>query len=246
VESVSEQPAKEASDRLPLPARLLVMLALALPAWLDGCSSAPPPLPVTMGHAEEAPGSAEAIPKDVEESFGRAVGLMKQGNTDQAVLQFRQILQEAPQLAAPYINLGILYRKAGKLDEAEQAFRSAVQHNAGSAVGWTELGVTQRLRGEFKDAADSYEKAIAADPRFAPAYRNLGVVSDLYLGDPERALGAFEHYKDLTGEDKPVSNWIAELRQRTGKAQPRPASAPAAPPAAAPQEAPDQASPPRA
>jgi len=27
-------------------------------------------------------------------------------------------------------------------------------------------------------------------------------VSDLYLGDPERALAAFERYKELTGEDK--------------------------------------------
>jgi tetratricopeptide (TPR) repeat protein len=232
---VSEQPAKAVSAYLPLPARLLVMLALALPAWLDGCSTAPPPMPVS--HAEQTPAGPEPIPKQVEDSFARALTLMRQGNTDQAVLQFRQITQQAPQLAAPYIDLGILYRKAGKLEEAERALLSAVQHNAGSAVGWTELGVTQRLRGEFKDAADSYEKAIAADPRFAAAYRNLGVVSDLYLGDPERALGAFERYKELTGEDKPVSNWIAELRQRTGKAQPKPASAPAAAPAAPPTAA---------
>ncbi len=46
------------------------------------------------------------------------------------------------------------------------------------------------MRGEFGDAATSYEQAIAADPRYAPAWRNLGVVSDLYLGDPNRALKA--------------------------------------------------------
>ena len=72
------------------------------------------------------------------------------------------------------------------------------------------------MRGEFRDAASSYEQAIAADSRYAPAWRNLGVVSDLYLGDPNRALKAFEQYKQLTGEDKPVSGWIAELRQRLG------------------------------
>ena len=43
------------------------------------------------------------------------------------------------------------------------------------------------------------------------------MVSDLYLGDPERALTALERYKELTGEDRPVTSWIAELRQRTGK-----------------------------
>jgi len=109
-----------------------------------------------------------------------------------------------------------------------------VERNGASAVAWNELGATQRLRGEFPDAAASYEKAIAADSNFAPAYRNLGVVSDLYLGDPERALTALERYKELTGEDRPVTSWIAELRQRTGKPPVKPAgAAPSAPPEAA-------------
>ena len=46
------------------------------------------------------------------------------------------------------------------------------------------------------------------------------VLLDLYLGDPERALTELERYKELTGEDKPVTGWIAELRQRTGKPAP--------------------------
>jgi tetratricopeptide (TPR) repeat protein len=162
--------------------------------------------------------------------FDRAVGAMKAGNATEAELEFKQVALQFPQLSSPYVNLGILYRKAGRLDQSEDALKTAVERNGGSAVAWTELGATQRLRGEFPSAAASYEKAIAADPNFAPAYRNLGVVSDLYLGDPERALTAFERYKELTGEEKPVSAWIAELRQRTGKPPlKRPSAAPAAP-----------------
>ena len=149
--------------------------------------------------------------------FDRAVGLMRSGNNTEAELEFKQVALQFPQLAAPYVNLGILYRKTGRLDLSEDSLKTAVERNDGSAVAWTELGATQRLRGEFPNAAASYEKAISADPNFAPAYRNLGVVSDLYLGDPERALTAFERYKELTGEEKPVSGWIAELRARTGK-----------------------------
>jgi len=161
--------------------------------------------------------------------FDRAVGFMRSGNTTEAELEFNQVALQFPQLSAPYVNLGILYRKTGRLDQSEAALKTAVERNDGSAVAWTELGATQRLRGEFPDAAASYEKAISADPNFAPAYRNLGVVSDLYLGDPERALTAFERYKELTGEEKPVSGWIAELRARTGKPPLRkPSPAPAA------------------
>jgi tetratricopeptide (TPR) repeat protein len=158
---------------------------------------------------------------------------MRSGNATEAELEFKQMTLAYPRLSTPYVNLGILYRKAGHLDQSEEALKGAVERNGGSAVAWNELGATQRMRGEFPDAAASYEKAIAADSNYAPAYRNLGVVSDLYLGDPERALMALERYKELTGEDRPVTSWIAELRQRTGKPPLKPAGAPTPPPAGA-------------
>jgi tetratricopeptide (TPR) repeat protein len=181
--------------------------------------------------AAGAPGAVPNVPVTArgKADFERAVGFMRSGNNTEAELEFKQVALQFPQLSAPYVNLGILYRKSGRLEQSEDALKTAVERNDGSAVAWTELGATQRLRGEFPNAAASYEKAIADDPNFAPAYRNLGVVSDLYLGDPERALTAFEHYKELTGEEKPVSGWIAELRARTGKPPlKRPSAAPAA------------------
>jgi len=181
--------------------------------------------------APGAPGTVPNVPVTArgKADFDRAVGFMRSGNNTEAELEFKQVALQFPQLSAPYVNLGILYRKSGRLEQSEDALKTAVERNDGSAVAWTELGATQRLRGEFPNAAASYEKAIADDPNFAPAYRNLGVVSDLYLGDPERALTAFEHYKELTNEEKPVSGWIAELRARTGKPPlKRPSAAPAA------------------
>ena len=198
---------------------------------LSACSSIPgkPSGSETAASAANPPANAApvALTSRGKADFERAVGLMRAGNTTQAELEFKQIALQFPQLATPYVNLGILYRKTGHLDQSEDALKTAVERNDGSAVAWTELGATQRMRGEFPNAAASYEHAIAADPNFAPAYRNLGVVSDLYLGDPERALTAFERYKELTSEEKPVSGWIAELRQRTGKpALKRPAAVP--------------------
>jgi tetratricopeptide (TPR) repeat protein len=208
-------------------------------AALAACSSTPtrpegppPPAPapaaVTHPLAPGAPAPGESqgagaaaaprpqVPPEAQADFTRAVNLMRAGNSAGAEVGFKQIAQQYPQFAAPWANLGILYRDAGHLDQAEQAQKTGVEREPGSAVAWTELGVTQRMRGEFKDAADSYEQAIKADPQYAPAWRNLGVVSDLYLGDPQRALTALARYRELTGEDKPVSNWIAELRQRLG------------------------------
>jgi tetratricopeptide (TPR) repeat protein len=188
---------------------------------------ASPPPPAALTPAPPAGGAPAAgaastvpvhpdVPPAARNDFDRAVNFMRAGNKLEAELGFKQVALQYPQFAAPLVNLAILERKDGRPDVAEQILKSAVAREPGSAVAWTELGATQRLRGEFKDAVSSYESAISADPRYAPAWRNLGVLADLYLGDPRRALTAFEQYRQLTGEEKPVSGWIAELRQRLG------------------------------
>ena len=259
---------------------LPVVGALVAGVLLAACSSAPPKpteepaqpvtsappaagksgtagAPTATPGASGAPGATPPAPVEVtargKADFDRAVGFMRAGNTTEAELEFKQVALQFPQLSAPYVNLGILYRKTGRLDQSEAALKTAVQRNDANALAWTELGATQRLRGEFPTAAESYEKAIADDPNFAPAYRNLGVVTDLYLGDPERALTAFEKYKELTGEEKPVSTWIAELRIRLGKppvkrpaATPPAGSSDATPPAQDQKPADSQGAPPAA
>ena len=81
--------------------------------------------------------------------------------------------------------------------------------------------------------------AIKANPSYAPAHRNLGVLLDLYLEDPLTAQSEFETYKTLTGEDKPVSGWLAELRARNKVRAPASEAAPEAAPATAPEPAPE-------
>ncbi|HEU4627211.1 MAG TPA: tetratricopeptide repeat protein [Steroidobacteraceae bacterium] len=194
------------------------------------------------------PGAAQAsapvvVPKRALADFDRAVALMRAGNATEAELEFKQLSLNYPQLSSPRVNLGILQRKAGKLDEATATLQSAVGANPNDTVAWNELGVTLRMRGQFREAVDAYEHALAVDPNFAPAHRNLAVVLDLYLGDAERALTELERYQELTGEEKPVTGWIAELRQRTGKpATPRP-PAPAAEEAAPAEGAPAEGAP---
>ena len=197
-------------------------------AATGGANSAAAPAAAAAAHPD--------VPPAARTDFDRAVNYMRAGNATEAELGFKQVALQYPQFAAPLVNLAIMKRKDGHLDQAETLLKEAVEHEGTSAVAWTELGATQSLRGEFKDAAASYHQAITVNPQYAPAWRNLGVLSDLYLGDPKGALSALEQYKQLTGEEKPVSGWIAELRQRLGIATPKhtePQSASAAPAPAA-------------
>jgi len=123
-------------------------------------------------------------------------------------------------------------QQAGKLAEAEAAFADAARQAPMSAAVLNQLGLVQRQRGEFAAAADSYTHALAIDPQYAPALRNLGVLRDLYQDDPVAALPLFEQYRTLTGEDRPVTSWIADVKQRAARRVPATAPAPAAQPEA--------------
>jgi Flp pilus assembly protein TadD len=165
--------------------------------------------------------------------FARALGLMRSDPT-QASLEFQLMTQTYPDLPGPYADLGLLYRNANQLAEAEASFQKATELAPWDAACWTEYGVTLRQAGKFAEARAAYEKAIAVNPNYAPAHRNLGVLLDLYLEDPFGAQSELETYKTLTGEDKPVSGWLAELRSRTRSAAPKTAPAPEPPPSEPP------------
>src|ERR1700716_3079913 len=252
-------PAKPITREEPAPAAA----PAGAPAAGSATSTTPPVKPPSVAPRTAnptAPGVAAGVSAHPQVSpaaragFDRVVSYMRAGKAVEAELGFRQLSLQYPQFAAPLVNVAILQRNAGHLDQAEETLKSAVAHERGSAVAWNELGATQRMRGDVTDAASSYEQALAADARYAPAWRNLGVLSDLYLRDPGRALTAFEQSRQLTGEDKPVSGWIAELRQRLGM-PPVKHPAPGAPadgkpgeavPGAPPAGTPGGAAPPRA
>lgn len=204
--------------------------------------AATPAMPATPAPAD-APAAAVTTPAApafdppkpsarANSDFARALALMRNDPT-QAMLEFQVMTQSYPELPAPYANLGLLHRNANQLAEAEAALAKAAERAAWDAQIWTEYGVTLRQAGKFTEARAAYEKALQANPSYAPAHRNLGVLLDLFLDDPLAAQTELETYKTLTGEDKPVSGWIAELRSRNKAAAPRSAPEPA--PGAAPE-----------
>jgi tetratricopeptide (TPR) repeat protein len=200
---------------------------------------APPPMatpadptapPVAAATTVAAPSyTIPKAPARANGEFTRALGLMRSDPT-QASLEFQLMTQSYPDLSGPFANLGILYRNANQLAESEASLQKATEKAPWDAATWTEYGVTLRQAGKFAEARAAYEKAIAANPAYAPAHRNLGVLLDLYLEDSMTAQTELETYKTLSGEDKPVSGWLAELRSRNRTSAPK-SDAPAAEPA---------------
>ncbi len=182
------------------------------------------PVPNSQTVAPPQPaGPAYNIPKPpgrAVSEFARALQMMRSDPT-QASLEFQVMTQSYPDLSGPHANLGLLYRNANQLGEAEAAFAKATERASWDAATWTEYGLTLRQAGKFAEARTAYEKALAVNPSYAPAHRNLSVLLDLYIDDPVTALSELESYKTLTGEEKPVNGWLAELRSRTRTAAPK-------------------------
>jgi Flp pilus assembly protein TadD len=204
--------------------------AAAAAASSSGAHAAVPPQ-AAKAAALSAPSPAALA------DFQQLTALANAGRDTDAQLELGQFELRYPGYPTPAIDLGLLARRDGQLPQSEAALQRATQLDPANPMAWSELGITLRQEGKFKDARAAYIQALAVDPNYAPAHRNLGVLLDLYQGDPTDALAEFQRYKQLTGEDKPVSVWLADLRRRSGT------HAAAASPAAVPPPSPAIAAP---
>jgi len=68
-----------------------------------------------------------ADPKDTQLRFFRGVLLTELGRRDEAIILFRQMIQDFPELPEPYNNLAVLQASGGDLDSARETLESATR-----------------------------------------------------------------------------------------------------------------------
>ncbi len=154
------------------------------------------------------------ISPQVKRSYQQALDLMRSKKYRKAEKVLQQITELEPDLAGPYVNLGIIYYNQEKYETAEKFFQQALQRNPENADIHNFLGVTYRQQGHFKAAEKAYKQAIAINPRLAKVYLNLGVLYDIYLANISAAIENYLQYQKLNPNDKRVNNWLADLNQR--------------------------------
>ena len=159
------------------------------------------------------------VPDSARQQYDDAIAAMRSGNIAQAKNILSNLTKAYPDLAGPYVNLGIIHFRADEIDQAEQAFRQALKVNPENAVSLNHLGIINRGKGNFEEARTDYEKALEIDPNYAYAHLNYGILLDLYLGELENALKHYQKFQELAPEqDKEVANWIVDLERRIKRA----------------------------
>jgi tetratricopeptide (TPR) repeat protein len=162
------------------------------------------------------------IDPEILDQYQHALSLMADEKFSHAEKILQKIIDSHPELAGPYVNIGIIDLKTDKTSEAEHAFKQAIEHSPDNVIARNQLGILYRKSGRFDEALQMYNKALEIDPQYANAHLNLGILYDLYLNKPEMALTQYQRYLDLINEeDKQVELWIADIKNRIKQPPPQ-------------------------
>ncbi len=183
------------------------VIALLLAA-LAGCTGTPSKTPIA---SSETKAETEMTRGD----FQQALTALKQGKDDDAITLFNAVAQSRPDLAAPYINIGLMALKRGDLQQAETALQHAATLKPELAMIHNSLGILYRHSGRFAEAEAAYLKALQCQPDYANAHLNLGILYEIYLSKPGAALTHYQRYQELSGETNEMTKkWIIDLQRR--------------------------------
>jgi Flp pilus assembly protein TadD len=113
-------------------------------------------------------------PREPQARFLKGVALSDAGKSDDAIVAYRSVISEYPELPEPHNNLAVLYAAKGEFELARAELETAINAAPDYIVAYENLGdVYVRL------AEQSYERAIARDARNRTAAPKLKVVSEV-------------------------------------------------------------------
>ncbi|MFK8183798.1 MAG: tetratricopeptide repeat protein [Phormidesmis sp.] len=98
------------------------------------------------------------------------------GNYSAAEAAYRTAIQQEPQNATIYYNLGNALSAQGKVEAAIAAYQTTLQLDPQNADAYYNLGYWLNIQGQTVDAIAAYRQAIKFQPFDADTHYNLGVL----------------------------------------------------------------------
>lgn len=159
-------------------------------------------------------------PKDYTAFFNLALAESGLQKRDEAISNYRKVLELKPNLFEAELNLGILYLRGKQNKEAVPLLEDAVKQKPDQARPKRYLADALRESGKAAEAGNLYKQALQSDPKLAAA--------ELGWGQSLVAQGALDeaapHYRQAAALDGNLKSYLLELATALEKAN-RPADA---------------------
>ena len=142
---------------------------------------------MTQGQAAQALDTVDAHiagrPRDPRGRFLKARILEKMGRPNEAMVVYRQLSEDFPELPEPYNNLAVLHAEQKPYDQARLLLEMAIRTHPGYALARENLGdVYARL------ASESYDQALRLDPANKAAQFKLSKLREFGSLPPSPAV----------------------------------------------------------
>jgi tetratricopeptide (TPR) repeat protein len=142
--------------------------------------------------------------------------LIRQGRWDEALKNYEEAVQAAPNNAGLRVKFGSLLLLRGSVDRAIEHLDRAVVLAPGNAEAWLRRGDAYFERRDWQQAGVSYQQAVALSPvRFPDAYVGLGQVS-LELQDFQKARFNFSKAVALERNNPVYRFWLCRANELLG------------------------------
>ena len=128
----------------------------------------------------------------VQEMFNGAHALQLEGQGQEALARYTEILEIDPNHVQTHVNLVAVYGQLGDYERSGFHFEQSVGMDASISEAHYNHGVSRHFAGEFEAAVEAFRRALELNPLHADSHSNLGTSLEA-LG---REAEAARHYRD--------------------------------------------------
>ncbi len=169
----------------------------------------------------DRPASVEAVEQRVEETprdrsgdisamLSRAETLENKGKSEQAMQQYKRILERYPGHATATGRLGRMYFLLGAQETALEHYKRALEYDPSLVESLIDRAILYEAMGQYEDARSDLHRALEYDPHSYKACYNLGV---LYI-----TIGTYDDAIRILSRALDADRTKAEVNLQLGKA----------------------------
>lgn len=165
-------------------------------------------------------------PKDAQMRFRRGVALSMLDRKAEALSVFQKLVEDHPEMPAPYNNMAVIYGAQGEYDKARGALERAIRTNPAYATAYQNLGdVYAQL------ASQAYSKALQLDKSDTSVTPKLALLRELTTGTATSQSPAAPAKRETPAAAAPATQAPAPVPPASSVTTTKPTTPTATPPA---------------